>query len=399
MCGISGFAGDFQSGLVSKMNSAQAHRGPDGQGVFEDPYAGVALGHVRLSILDLSTAAAQPMYAPDGCGVLVFNGEIYNFQELRQDLVARGHTFHSTGDSEVLLHGLLEYGAEFITRLNGIFAFAWWDARTRELLLARDPLGVKPLYYAAPALGQLLFASEIKALLQHPQLSREPDFIALQQHLAYSHSVGERTALKSVRRLPPGCWLRWRTGQPFAIHRYWQAPFNQELLNDRQTALADLRLHMQSAIQRQMVADVPVGMLLSGGLDSSLIATLASRHASAGFDCFTIAYSHEENTSAFLLEDNVPVEVKMDRVNEVMQLQSGIAAKWNAAQIGKRLKVLVDRKESSVLIGRTEFDSPEVDNEVILEPFDDVKPGDFVEVEIIDAEAYDLVGKIQKKLK
>ncbi len=171
MCGIAGYAGDFLPGLAQRMNAAQAHRGPDGQGVFEDPAVGIALGHVRLSILDLSPAAAQPMRAPDGRGVLIYNGEIYNFKELRQDLIARGHTFHPTGDTEVLLCGLLEYGAEFTTRLNGIFAFAWWDARTRELMLARDPLGVKPLYYAEPAPGQLLFAGEIKALPQYRRIA------------------------------------------------------------------------------------------------------------------------------------------------------------------------------------------------------------------------------------
>ncbi len=164
-------------------------------------------------------------------------------------------------------------------------------------------MGIKPLYYAEPAPGQLLFASEIKALLQYPQLSREPDFIALQQHLAYCHSIDDRTALKAVKRLPPGCWLRWRVGQPFAIHRYWQAPFNQEPLHDRQTALAALRQQLHSATQRQMVADVPVGVLLSGGLDSSLIATLAFNHASTGFDCFTIAYSRADNRLDRAVED------------------------------------------------------------------------------------------------
>ena len=303
MCGIAGYAGNFLPSLAQRMNIAQAHRGPDGQGVFEDPSASVALAHVRLSILDLSLAAAQPMHSPDGRGTLIFNGEIYNFQELRRDLIARGHVFLSTGDTEVLLNGLLEYGAEFITRLNGIFAFAWWDASTRELLLARDPLGIKPLYYAEPAPGQLLFASEIKALLQHPQLSREPDLIALQQHLAYCHSIDDRTALKAVKRLPPGCWLRWRFGQPFSIQRYWQAPFGQEPLHDRQTALTELRLQLQAATLRQMVADVPVGILLSGGLDSSLIAALASRHARVSFDCFTITYSRDDNRLDRAAED------------------------------------------------------------------------------------------------
>lgn len=303
MCGIAGYAGGFLPDLATRMNVVQAHRGPDGQDIFEDSVAGIALGHVRLSILDLSPAAAQPMRAPNGCGVLVYNGEIYNFPELRQDLIACGHTFHSTGDTEVLLHGLLEYGAEFTTRLNGIFAFAWWDARSRELLLVRDPLGVKPLYYAEPIPGHLLFASEIKALLQHPQLSREPDFSALQQHLAYCHAAGERTAFKAVKRLPPGGWLRWRSGQPLTLQRYWHAPFDQEPLQDRRSALADLRQQLQTATRRQIVADVPVGMLLSGGLDSSLITALAARDASAGFDCFTIAYPSADNRLDHAAED------------------------------------------------------------------------------------------------
>lgn len=295
MCGIAGYAGVPSPGLATQMNTAQAHRGPDGQGIFEDPAAGVALGQVRLSILDLSPAAAQPMHAPDGRGVLVYNGEIYNFRELREDLVARGHRFQSTGDTEVLLRGLLEYGAQFVTRLNGIFAFAWWDARTRELLLARDPLGVKPLYYAEPAAGQLLFGSEIKALLQHPGLSREPDFTALQQHLAYCHAAGERTAFKAVKRLAPGTWLRWRAGRPITVQRYWQAPFGQAPLHDRAGALADLRDQLLAATRRQLVADVPVGLLLSGGLDSSLITALAAQDAGAGLDCFTIAYPRADN--------------------------------------------------------------------------------------------------------
>ena len=303
MCGIAGYAGGFLPDLARQMNAAQDHRGPDGQGVFENADAGIALAQVRLSILDLSLAAAQPMHAPDGRGVLIYNGEIYNFLELREDLIARGHIFHSTGDTEVLLHGLLEYGAEFTTRLNGIFAFAWWDARTRELLLVRDPLGVKPLYYAEPAPGHLLFASEIKALLQHPQLSREPDFSALQQHLAYCHAAGERTAFKAVKRLPPGCWLRWRAGQPFTLQRYYHAPFGQEPLQDRSSALADLRQQLHAATRRQMVADVPVGMFLSGGLDSSLITALAARDASAGFHCFTIAYPRADNHLDHAAED------------------------------------------------------------------------------------------------
>mgnify|MGYP001765594468 CR=1 FL=1 len=303
MCGIAGYAGPFLPGLATRMNAAQVHRGPDGQGIFEDPTADIALGHGRLAILDLTPAAAQPMHSPDGRYVLVFNGEIYNFPDLRRDLTAKGHLFTSTGDTEVLLHGLMEYGSVFIERLNGIFAFALWDRRDRELLLARDPLGVKPLYYAEPAPGQLLFASEIKALLQHPHLSREPDFIALQQHLAYCHAADHRTALKAVKRLPPGRWIRWRIDQPLTIQRYWTPPFDQEPLADRQNALTDLRAQLQAATHRQMTADVPVGMFLSGGLDSSLITALAARDAGLGFDCFTVAYSSADNRLDRAAED------------------------------------------------------------------------------------------------
>ncbi|MDS4021037.1 MAG: asparagine synthase (glutamine-hydrolyzing) [Candidatus Competibacter sp.] len=285
------------------MNAAQAHRGPDGQGVFEDPTAAIALGHGRLAILDLTPAAAQPMHSPDGRYVLVFNGEIYNFPDLRQDLIAKGHRFTSTGDTEVLLHGLMEYGIAFTERLNGIFAFALWDRRERDLWLARDPLGVKPLYYAEPAPGALLFASEIKALLQHPQLSREPDFSALQQHLAYCHAAGDRTAFKAVKRLPPGCWLRWRAGRPLDLQRYWRAPFDREPLPDRRSALNDLRQHLQAATRRQRVADVPVGLLLSGGLDSSLLAALAAREAGAGLECFTVTYPPADNRLDRAAED------------------------------------------------------------------------------------------------
>ncbi len=303
MCGIAGYAGHFLPGLAVRMNAAQAHRGPDGQGVFEDPAAAIALGHGRLAILDLTPAAAQPMHSPDGRYVLVFNGEIYNFSELRHDLIAKGHRFTSTGDTEVLLHGLMEYGIAFTERLNGIFAFALWDGRKRELWLARDPLGVKPLYYAEPVPGALLFASEIKALLQHPQLSREPDFSALQQHLAYCHAAGDRTVLKAVKRLPPGSWLRWRAGQPLALQQYWRAPFAQERLQDRRSALTDLRQQLQAATRRQMVADVPVGLFLSGGLDSSLIAALAARDTGAGLDCFTVTYPSADNRLDRAAED------------------------------------------------------------------------------------------------
>lgn len=303
MCGIAGYVGSFLPNLVARMNIAQAHRGPNGQGVFEDSTANIALGHNRLAILDLTSAADQPMHSKDGRYVLVFNGEIYNFPDLRHELITKGHCFTSTGDTEILLHGLMEYGITFAERLNGIFAFALWDSRERELWLARDPLGIKPLYYAEPTSNTLLFASEIKALVQHPQLSREPDFSALQQHLAYCHAAGNRTALKAVKRLPPGSWLRWRAGQPLVFQQYWRASFDQDPFRDRASTLNDLRQHLRDATLRQLIADVPVGVLLSGGLDSSLIAALAAREAGSSFECFTVTYPQADNLLDRAAED------------------------------------------------------------------------------------------------
>src|SRR5262245_13584192 len=296
MCGIGGLVGSFVPGLARRMNAAQSHRGPDGQEVYEDADAGIALAHVRLAVLDPSAAAAQPMHSSDGRFALIFNGEIYNFRDLRQRLVGRGHTFTSSGDTEVLLHGLQEYGSSFIEQLNGMFAFAWWDQRERELLLARDHMGIKPLYYATPQPGTLLFASEIKALCAHPSLKREPDFEAIHQHLAYCHSSEDRTALKWVKRLRPGCWLRWRatTRQP-EIQSFWRFSFKEAETKDRQEAATELQGLVREATIRQLVSDVPVGAFLSGGLDSSFLATCAAREIGRDFRCYTITYPNADN--------------------------------------------------------------------------------------------------------
>jgi asparagine synthase (glutamine-hydrolysing) len=295
MCGIAGLTGDFVPKLIERMNCVQAHRGPDGQGVWEQPQHEIGLGHVRLAILDLSDSAAQPMHSADGRFVLTFNGEIYNFRELRQRLIGLGHQFFSSGDTEVLLAGLGHWGDAFIKQLNGIFAFALWDNHKRELLLARDPLGVKPLYYAEPTPGSLLFASEIKALLAHPRVAREPEFIALQQHLAYGHTTGEKTALRGVRRLAPGEILRWSTAKrSYTRHRYWNVSFEEDTALDRQQATEQLRDAIVEATERQLVSDVPTGTFLSGGLDSSLLTVIAARKTSE-LKCYTTSYSAGDN--------------------------------------------------------------------------------------------------------
>lgn len=323
MCGIAGYVGAPVPGLAERMNAAQGHRGPDGAGVFEE--AGVALAHRRLSILDLSAAAAQPMTSPDGRYVLAYNGEIYNFQELRDGLRARGETFRSTGDTEVLLLGLARHGPDFVRRLNGMFAFALWDRFEKELLLARDPIGVKPLYLAEPGKGELLFASEIKALLAHPAVPREPDFEALLQHLAFGHACGERTALRGVRRLPPGHLLRWKHGRPSRIERYWTPPFGKEGAGTREEALERLRATLRAATRRQLVSDVPVGAFFSGGLDSTLLTALTLREgAPKGFTAFTITYPSSENV--------------LDRAEEDGPFARRAAAALGIAQVEREIK-------------------------------------------------------------
>jgi len=277
------------------MNQIQKHRGPDGDGVFEDPESGVGLGHVRLAILDLSTAANQPMISPDGRYVLVFNGEIYNFKELRNELKGKGWVFRSTGDTEVLLAGLAIKGMSFVKRLNGIFAFAFWDRKERRLLLARDPLGVKPLYWVEPKPGLWVFASEIKALLQHPDVGREPDFLAIQEHLARGHASGTRTAFKGIFRLAPMHLMVWEAGRPeMEIREYWN-PDLERNETSYENMVEKLREVVEAGVVRQMVSDVPIGIFLSGGLDSSAITLLSKRKTQRPIQCFTISYPSSEN--------------------------------------------------------------------------------------------------------
>jgi asparagine synthase (glutamine-hydrolysing) len=303
MCGIAGYAGSFVPGLMDRMNRAQRHRGPDGGDVFEDPAAGIGLGHVRLAILDLSTAADQPMISPDGRHVLVFNGEIYNFRELRSSLVHRGWQFRSTGDTEVLLAGLTLCGTDFVRQLNGIFAFAYWNANRRELLLARDRMGTKPLYLAEPKAGTLLFASEIKALCAHPDLRREPDFDVIQQHLQFCYATGDRTALRGVTRLPPGKLLRWSAAtRSLRLESFWTPEFDRPAATDFDAATIRLRDAVQSAVRSQLVSDVPLGSMLSGGLDSSLLTILAAE-SQPKIECFATTYTADDNRVDQAIDD------------------------------------------------------------------------------------------------
>jgi asparagine synthase (glutamine-hydrolysing) len=288
MCGIAGFSGAFAADLAERMGATIAHRGPDGAGVWSDPDAGIGLAHRRLSIIDLSPTGSQPMADPSGGVVIVFNGEIYNFRELRAGLERSGHVFSGHSDTEVLLQLYLEKGDRLFADLNGIFAFAIWDGRRNELLLARDGLGVKPLYLAQVPEG-LVFASEMKALLEVPSLGRTPDPLAIRHHLTYLWCPAPRTMLASVRKLEPGAAVWVREGRIVRTLRHYALPGGPPDEMSEDEAIESVRTALRAAVTRQMVADVPVGAFLSGGLDSSSVVAYA-RDVAPGrrLQCFTI---------------------------------------------------------------------------------------------------------------
>jgi asparagine synthase (glutamine-hydrolysing) len=293
MCGLVGFYGDFPAERLAAMSALVAHRGPDGEGVWSDREAGIALGHRRLAIVDLSPCGRQPMSNEDGTLQLVVNGEIYNQRELREGLVARGHRFRSHTDIESILHLYEEEGEEALGRLNGIFALALWDGRQRRLLLARDPLGVKPLYYCALPQG-LIFASELKALLAFPEVPRELDLQAVHQHLAYIWSAAPHTLLRSVRKLEPGYRLMARDGRIERCEPYWDLPYDGSRLPGTEAEhREELRERLAVAVERQLMSDVPVGAFLSGGVDSSAIVALMGRFQKPPVRCYTIAFEDE----------------------------------------------------------------------------------------------------------
>ncbi len=308
MCGIVGFQGSFDRPLLRAMTNAVAHRGPDGEGIAMLPVEGrtmTGLGHRRLSIIDLSDAGRQPMTACADAGggmleglTLTYNGEIYNYRELRDELARDGHRFKTKTDSEVLLHLYERDGLGMLERLNGIFAFALHDARPSgqpegvdrgALIVARDPLGVKPLYYAQTSRG-FLFASEIKALLHDRELSRALDPVALHHVLAYLWTPAPRTALAAVRKLEPGAAMLVQCGRVGKTWSYYRPPADGTTRADSEAVLTqELAARLQTAVERQLVSDVPVGAFLSGGLDSSAIVAMMRRvNPAAPITCFGI---------------------------------------------------------------------------------------------------------------
>ena len=278
MCGICGIAAPGKNVKISRevlerMNTAMLHRGPDGDGIYLADQVG--LGSRRLSIIDLP-GGSQPIPNEDESLWIVFNGEIYNYRELRAHLLARGHRFRTQSDTEAILHLYEEFGTECVQHLNGIFAFAIWDSRKDELILARDRMGIKPLYYTQLADGQFVFGSEMKVILAHPGVRRDPDLIALNEYLSYEYVPTPRTIIRDVWRLEAGHVLRLnRLGlhnEPYDFLSFRQSESRPPV--DWRDYAEMLYETLKSSVQRELVSDVPVGVLLSGGIDSSSVAAM-----------------------------------------------------------------------------------------------------------------------------
>ena len=299
MCGVAGYLNldhaPASARVVERMTDALAHRGPDDEGHFvEGP---CALGHRRLSIIDLSSAGHQPMATPDGRFLISYNGELYNYRELRAELEGHGWRFRSATDTEVMLYALVQWGRDALNRFNGMFAFAFWDRRDQRLLLARDRYGVKPLYMARVG-ATLLFASEIKGILAHGALAAEMDREGLAEYLQFQNFFTDRTLFRDVRILPAGHWLEVSPGGEPKTGVYWDFQFEEDDRLDSDALVADLDRHFVQAVSRQLISDVPLGSYLSGGIDTGIIAAIAAKQI-PNLCSFTIGF---DMTSASGLE-------------------------------------------------------------------------------------------------
>ena len=298
MCGIAGVwspgslgAPDAVTARLRAMIATLRHRGPDGEGVWSDDRVGLA--HARLAIIDLSDAAAQPMSDADGLVHVVHNGEVYNFPELREELMGLGHRFKSQGDTEVIVNGYKQWGEAVVRRLRGMFAFALWDAGARRLLLVRDRMGQKPLYYAWRG-GQLVFGSEIKALLAAPGAARVPDLEAIHHYLTYMYVPAPFTAFTGVRRLDPGHYMVVEDGGATRTERYWSLPDPGAARPRPAPELAEeVTARLDEAVRLRLIADVPLGAFLSGGIDSASVVASMARASSGPVKTFTIGFADQ----------------------------------------------------------------------------------------------------------
>lgn len=299
MCGIVGFISRANFGLLQgtlrEAVSSLSHRGPDDSGLFFDESSGVGLGHQRLSVIDLSDAGRQPMSSQDGRVYIVYNGEVYNFEEIRKALIGHGHQFKSSSDTEVILKAYLQWGIDCLEKFVGMFALGLWDKRKRWLILARDRLGLKPLYYSHRN-GTLLFASELKALMTFRSYSKEVDTDSIPLFLHYQYVPAPRTVFKNTHKLLPGNYLIY-DGQSLSTHIYWTPPdcqYQTEIAKLHEDERGrDLDELLTKAVGDHLVSDVPIGALLSGGIDSSVVVALMQKVSTAPVRTFSIGFSEE----------------------------------------------------------------------------------------------------------
>ena len=293
MCGITGIFDtrgrrEIDRAVLTRMNESQYHRGPVEGGVHIE--AGVGLGHRRLSIIDLSTGQ-QPLYNEDQSVCVIFNGEIYNFQELVPELQALGHVFHTRSDTEVIVHAWESWGEKCVERFRGMFAFVLWDRNQETLFLARDRMGVKPMYYALLSEGTLLFGSELKSILAHGGLAREIDPLAVEEYFALGYVAEPRTIFKQARKLPPAHTLLVRRGQPLPEPReYWDVRFTLNNPISTEDACLELNEKLKESIRLRMISEVPLGAFLSGGVDSSAVVALMAGLSNEPVNTCSIAF-------------------------------------------------------------------------------------------------------------
>jgi len=330
MCGIYGYlspTGTIDPTILRRMGHPLKHRGPDDEGevILDSSEVSVGLGHKRLSIIDLSPAGKQPMANEDETIWITFNGEIYNFREIRKELEGKGHKFRSHSDTEVIVHLYEELGTKCLERLNGMFAFALWDAKQKSLFLARDRTGKKPLHYCVHR-GHFLFASEIKALLQHPLVSREIDLKSLNKYLAYEYVPAPNSIFKAIKKLEPGYCLLFRGGAA-VTSQYWDIPMEDYPISDRTEAqyIDELKELLERAVTARLeAADVPVGLFVSGGLDSGVVAAIA-RKAKETLECFSIGFeeaSFDESRYAQQVARSLGIKhhLKVFRAQEMLHM-------------------------------------------------------------------------------
>ena len=287
MCGFVGFTNKIDNAgqVVEVMMDAIRHRGPDAGGKYVD--ADIALGHRRLSIIDVSEQGNQPLYSEDGKLVLCFNGEIYNYREIREELIKKGHRFATNTDSEVLIYGYREYGTALLEKLRGMFAFVIWDKETHTLFGARDFFGIKPLYYAQMN-GTLLFGSEIKAFLKHPAFEKELNTAALEEYLTFQYSAMDETFFKGVYKLQPAHYFIYKDGK-MDIHRYWDVHFKADETPSLDEWVQEISKVFHESVTAHKIADVEVGSFLSSGVDSSYVAAIADVDKT-----FTVGFGKDE---------------------------------------------------------------------------------------------------------